>query len=187
VTQGEVVGRIAWVGNPVTKKNSQTVLALARDASGKKRRLAPYIHGVLRALAQKRYGAAVADLKAALFDGGLQTIVLPAPDYQAMVKRVAPKLRAAWKAKHVGPVGGPDCLIWIEARFVLGPRQRPDLLGLMEAVADLLQAAEVVTDDRWLECWDLTRCIRNDRENPRTEVILRRLNEERGGQACIPL
>lgn len=113
----------------------------------------------------------LADLEAVTGEGGRQTVILPEESYRKAVKEVVPQLRRAWGERP--PIGGKDQPLWIEAHYFIGPRQRPDGLSLNEAAADLLQAAGVITNDSWIESWDGTRRHKDQRGNPRTEIVIR--------------
>lgn len=51
-------------------------------------------------------------------------------------------------------------------------RSRPDLLGLKQATADILEAAGIVENDRLIAGWDGSRIMGIDRDNPRAEIIV---------------
>ena len=83
---------------------------------------------------------------------------------------IRPKLRAAGvELPIVHPIG-------IEALFYLAPtkgglmrRDCPDLSNLLEAVADMLQVAEIIKDDRQICDWDGSRRLLGE---PRVEVFI---------------
>lgn len=127
----------------------------------------------------------LAELDSACGEGGLITHVLPSEDYRDAAKIVVPQLRLAWQKKRGRSLGGPDEPLHVIAHFYLGPRQRPDLLSLKEACADLLQEAEVLTDDKWIESWDGSRRFKHDRLNPRTEVTVLLYEQSGGHQQCL--
>ena len=85
------------------------------------------------------------------------------------------KLRAAGvEIPIVHPIG-------IEALFYLAPTKSgamrldcPDLSNLMEAVADMLQEAGIIKDDRLIEDWDGSRRLLGE---PRCEVYITILEE----------
>ena len=88
---------------------------------------------------------------------------------------IKPKLIAAGvELPIVHPVG-------IEALFYLAPTKAgamrldcPDLSNLMEAVADMLQEAGIIKDDRQIEDWDGSRRLLGE---PRVEVYITILEE----------
>ena len=53
--------------------------------------------------------------------------------------------------------------------FHLGPRQQPDIDGLIAACADILEKARIIANDYWIASWPGTERFR-DPEDPRTEV-----------------
>lgn len=113
---------------------------------------------------------------------GTQTLVLPSEDYRKALKHVMPKIREAFTETGMAPFGAPDQSLAIEAHFFIGPRQRPDLLSLCEAVSDLLQAAGVIANDSWIASWDGTRRHKDQRDRPRTEVIIREFKASGNGR-----
>ena len=48
----------------------------------------------------------------------------------------------------------------------------PDLVGLMQATADLLEAADVLENDRLILSWQGTNIDGIDKNNPRAEIYL---------------
>jgi len=88
---------------------------------------------------------------------------------------IKPKLRAAGvELPIVHPVG-------IEALFYLAPTKAgamrldcPDLSNLMEAVADMLQEAGILQDDRLIADWDGSRRLLGE---PRVEIFIEILEE----------
>lgn len=49
-------------------------------------------------------------------------------------------------------------------------RSKPDLLGLQQATADILEAAGIVENDVLIVSWDGSRVMGIDRESPRVEI-----------------
>lgn len=49
--------------------------------------------------------------------------------------------------------------------------ERGDAVGYYQALADILQKAGVVADDKWIVCWDGSR-LKKDSKNPRVEVTI---------------
>jgi len=88
---------------------------------------------------------------------------------------IKPKLIAAdIELPIVHPIG-------IEALFYLAPTAAgkmrldcPDLSNLMEALADMLQEAGIIKDDRLIEDWDGSRRLLGE---PRVEVFITVLSE----------
>lgn len=54
----------------------------------------------------------------------------------------------------------------------------PDLTGLMESTADILQKAEVLENDRHITSWGRSRIVGIDKINPRTEIYIEADNHE---------
>lgn len=72
-----------------------------------------------------------------------------------------------WTIAIVPPL---TCPVWIEAHFFIkGPL--PDLSGACESLGDCLEGILYVADAQ-IYSWDWSR-VHRDKENPRTEVILR--------------
>jgi hypothetical protein len=46
-----------------------------------------------------------------------------------------------------------------------------DAVGYYQAIADMLQEAGVVSDDKWIEAWDGSRLLK-DAHRPRVELVL---------------
>lgn len=75
--------------------------------------------------------------------------------------------KSLWGSVIVPPL---TCQIQIEAHFYYrGPQ--PDLSGCCESVADCLEGI-IYADDKQITSWDGSR-LHHDKENPRTEVIVR--------------
>lgn len=59
-------------------------------------------------------------------------------------------------------------------------RGKPDLLGLQQATADILEAAGIVEDDVLIVSWDGSRVMGIDRDNPRVEITITEAQEVAG-------
>ena len=57
----------------------------------------------------------------------------------------------------------------------------PDMLGLMESSADILEKGRTIANHKFIESWDGTRIMGVDRENPRVEIEVRGINQKQGG------
>jgi len=84
---------------------------------------------------------------------------------------------ALWHLKtYRGPTfGGPvnvRALYWLPDR-----RSAPDLLGLEEATADILERAGIVANDRLIVSWDGSRIAGYDKERPRVEIEITEAEE----------
>lgn len=160
-------------------------VALQDAEEGRRGDLIRSISGVLAARSTR--SQVLAELDSACGEGGLTTHVLPSEDYRAVQQVVVPALSKAWLARKGQPLGGPEEPIHLIASFYLGPRQRPDLLSLEEACADLLQEAGVLSNDKWIESWDGSRRLKTDRQHPRTEVLICAFEPplQGGDQQCL--
>lgn len=49
-------------------------------------------------------------------------------------------------------------------------RSWPDLIGLLQATADILEAAGIIDNDRNIVSWDGSRIVGVDKKHPRAEV-----------------
>ena len=79
-----------------------------------------------------------------------------------------------------------ECSLNVKCLFYLPTRRRTDLTNLLEAVDDLLVSAGIIADDHYgiVTGHDGSRCLW-DKENPRTEIIITRLEPENGGQQTL--
>ena len=84
---------------------------------------------------------------------------------------------AVWFLKPMPP-RPIECRVNIKCLFYLPTRRRTDLTNLLEAVDDLLVHAGIIADDHYgiVEAHDGSRCF-VDRDNPRTEITITRINE----------
>jgi Holliday junction resolvase RusA-like endonuclease len=48
----------------------------------------------------------------------------------------------------------------------------PDLTGLMQATADILEKAKIISNDKNIVSWDGTHIAGVDKDKPRTEIIV---------------
>jgi Holliday junction resolvase RusA-like endonuclease len=65
--------------------------------------------------------------------------------------------------RFAGPVR-MKCLYWMP------DRRKPDLLGLLQATADILEEAGVIDNDRNVVSFDGSRIMGVDKQNPRVEI-----------------
>jgi len=49
-------------------------------------------------------------------------------------------------------------------------RRKPDLLGLLQATADILEKAQIIDNDRNVVSFDGSRIMGVDKQNPRVEI-----------------
>jgi Holliday junction resolvase RusA-like endonuclease len=66
--------------------------------------------------------------------------------------------------------------VWVEAHYFLPNRASwPDLLGLLEGTADLLEKAGILVNDSQIKSWDGSRLHDTPNpQNPRVEIAIRR-------------
>lgn len=79
-----------------------------------------------------------------------------------------------------------ECSLNVKCLFYLPTRRRTDLTNLLEAVDDLLVSAGIIADDHYgiVTAHDGSRCFW-DKENPRTEIIITKLQPEGGEQQTL--
>ena len=76
-----------------------------------------------------------------------------------------------YRVKHTGPV-------WVTARYWMPNRRSwPDLMGLLQATADILEAAGIIENDRGIVSLDGSEIVGVDKENPRAEIEIREVSE----------
>lgn len=61
--------------------------------------------------------------------------------------------------------------------FMPNRRGWPDLVGLMQATADILEKAGIYENDRQVTCWDGTKIAGIDKDNPRAVIEVVALDE----------
>lgn len=80
-------------------------------------------------------------------------------------------------AKYLPALEQPfDCPIEVQCKFYMPTRRRCDLTNLLEAIDDILTKYGIIEDDCYtiLESHDGSR-VYYDKDNPRTEVTIKRL------------
>lgn len=99
---------------------------------------------------------------------------IPSHAYTMWLNRAATALGAYG---HATPIDEP---VNVRIHFYLNHARKTDLSNLLEGPADLLVAAEVLADDNYkiLAGFDGSRVF-IDRENPRTEILITPLDQER--------
>lgn len=96
-------------------------------------------------------------------------VLLPSKAYKAY-ERVAHIQLARVQAVH-GPVS-------VLCRYYLQDRAHwPDLVGLLQATSDILQAAGVIDDDKYIVNYDGSMIAGLDKNNPRVEIIIHQITE----------
>lgn len=100
---------------------------------------------------------------------GNKRVILPSKAYKAY-ERVALIQLARVQAVH-GPIS-------VMCRYYLQNRAHwPDLVGLLQATSDILQAAGVIDDDKYIVNYDGSMIAGLDKDNPRVEIIIHQINE----------
>ena len=76
-----------------------------------------------------------------------------------------------------------ECSLNIKCLFFLPTKRRTDLTNLLEAVDDLLVHTGIIADDHYgiVTSHDGSRCYW-DKENPRTEIIITKMDTEENQQ-----
>lgn len=70
-------------------------------------------------------------------------------------------------------------LVSVLCRYYLQDRKSwPDLVGLLQATSDILQAAGVIGDDKYIVNYDGSKIAGLDKDNPRVEIIIHRITED---------
>lgn len=97
-------------------------------------------------------------------------IVLPSEAFRDFQATALPHLRRQWRGRP--PIAAPVCVNATFYREAL----RGDLVGYMQALADVLEAAGVLVNDRLIVAWDGTR-MEKDAARPRIEIEIAILDE----------
>lgn len=100
---------------------------------------------------------------------GNKRVLLPSKAFQAYEK-VALMQLARVQAVH-GPVS-------VLCRYYLQNRKSwPDLVGLLQATSDILQAAGVIDNDKYIVNYDGSMIAGIDKDRPRAEITIQPINE----------
>ncbi len=94
---------------------------------------------------------------------GKLTKVLPSKAYEGYEEDCLWQLKSC-REKYEGPVR-IKVLYWMRDR-----RSWPDLVGLMQATADILEKAGVIDNDKNIVSWDGTHIVGVDRSKPRALI-----------------
>lgn len=70
-----------------------------------------------------------------------------------------------------------DYPVQVTALYYMPTRRLPDLINLEEATADILERANILKNDSLIMSWDGSRIAGVDRDNPRVQVTISRLEE----------
>lgn len=96
-------------------------------------------------------------------------VLLPSKAFKAYEKV------ALMQLARVQVVHGPVSVL---CRYYLQDRKSwPDLVGLLQATSDILQAAGVIDDDKYIVNYDGSLIAGLDKDNPRVEIIIHQITE----------
>jgi hypothetical protein len=96
-------------------------------------------------------------------------VVLPSEVWETWANAVLPAIAMQTRRSPV-PCPLPDRPYNCAATFYRDAN-RGDAVGYYQGLADVLEKANVVTNDKWITQWDGSRLL-VDRENPRVELVL---------------
>jgi len=98
---------------------------------------------------------------------GKRHIILPSEAWETWCKAVAPVLRSTLNSYGLQPIAQPvNC----RALF-FRDAERGDAVGFYQGLADLLEHAGAVVNDKWIVTWDGSRLLK-DAKRPRVELVL---------------
>lgn len=100
---------------------------------------------------------------------GNKRVILPSKAFKTYEK-VALMQLARVQAVH-GPVA-VRCCYYLQNRA-----HWPDLVGLLQATSDILQAAGVIDDDKYIVNYDGSKIAGIDKDRPRAEITIQPINE----------
>lgn len=107
------------------------------------------------------------------------TRIVPSEAYRKWHREAKPQLQVL---KLVGGIVAIDTPMNVAAIFYRDA-ETGDAVGYYQGLADALQDAQIITDDKWIVQWDGSR-IKKDALNPRIEVTITPLA---GGQTRMDL
>ena len=112
--------------------------------------------------------------------GNMITVPLPSEAYKTMEGKIVAWAQTALTMDH-GKALFARCLHFAQplncAAIFYRDAERGDAVGYYQGLADALEAAGVVADDKWIKQWDGSRLVK-DASKPRIEVRLRALTQE---------
>lgn len=100
---------------------------------------------------------------------GNKRVILPSKAFKAYEKVALVQL-ARVQAVH-GPIA-VRCCYYLQNRA-----HWPDLVGLLQATSDILQAAGVIDDDKYIVNYDGSKIAGIDKDRPRAEITIQPINE----------
>jgi hypothetical protein len=91
---------------------------------------------------------------------GNRRIIIYSKAYSELLNSVVPRLKSLWEDRRGQEVfGTKEKPVRVKATFWAGKGVEPDLSGALETVGDVLQAAGIIENDRWIKSWDWSRMI----------------------------
>jgi hypothetical protein len=96
---------------------------------------------------------------------GRRKRIVPSAQYLAWRDAVVPQMRLAWEGRP--PIASP---VNVAAMF-FRDAARGDAVGYYQGLADALEEAGVVSDDKWVVSWDGSR-LGKDAARPRVELTI---------------
>lgn len=104
---------------------------------------------------------------------GRRHIPLPSKAWADWAADAAPKIEAWAQRMKLAPLAYPVNCAAVFYRDAL----RGDAVGFYQGLADLLEKAGIVEDDKWIVSWDGSR-LRKDASRPRVELVLTRSTDQ---------
>lgn len=99
--------------------------------------------------------------------------LLPSRQYQEYAKKAFWQIRSQYYGDPI------RAAVHVKALYYMPNRAGwPDLLGLEQATADILQDSGVIVDDGFIESWDGSRIDGIDKSWPRAEITIRTMGKE---------
>jgi Holliday junction resolvase RusA-like endonuclease len=108
--------------------------------------------------------------------------ILPSAAHESWFERAMLLMRAEFRALTIAglaPIARP---VHVRAIFYRDAA-RGDLVGYQQALADFLERAGIIVNDKYVVSWDGTR-LEVDRGRPRIEVTVTVLHAPRGGRSA---
>lgn len=105
---------------------------------------------------------------------GGRSRLLPSKQFEAYEEAALWQLRC--QARPDIPLA---CSVNLRVEYYMPNRKGwPDLMGLIQATADILQDAEIIADDGYIESLDGCRIAGIDKVNPRAEIFITPITPE---------
>ncbi len=96
---------------------------------------------------------------------GKRPAILPSAQYKLWEAKAVPQLRLCWSPRL--PLEKPVNV----AAVIYRQRAAGDLVNFLQAIADVLEVAGVVKNDRWIVSWNGSR-LDKDAKYPRVELVI---------------